>query len=103
VPLATELVKSQEDRDVLEMIFAKYRLSRPLVAPPDVPLERVTALRRAFDATMKNPKFLQEAQTLGVEIAPTSGEEIEAVIRQVYATKPELVEKAKLLVVPPKQ
>src|SRR5690606_5574794 len=45
VPLAIDLVQSSEDQDVLKMLFAKYKLSRPIVAPPDVPKERVALLR----------------------------------------------------------
>jgi tripartite-type tricarboxylate transporter receptor subunit TctC len=101
VPLAIELVKSQEDRDVLEMVFTKYRMARPLVAPPDVPQERVTVLRRAFDATMKDAEFLKEAAKTGTDIDPVSGEEIEAVIRRVYAMPPALIVKAKQLLTPP--
>lgn len=100
VPTAADLVTASDDRAVLDMLFAKYRLSRPLVAPPDVPQERVAALRRAFDDTMKDEKLLQEAQTMGMEISPTSGAEIEAVIRKVHQSDPNQIAKARKLVTP---
>ena len=77
VPLVTEFTKTDLDRNVLDLIDSAFTMGRPFVAPPDVPAERVTALRRAFDATMQDPEFLSEAQHLGMEIKPASGETLQ--------------------------
>src|SRR5262247_3065458 len=57
VPLITELAKNDEQRQILRLIFARQPLGRPYLAPPDVPADRVEALRAAFMATMKDKEF----------------------------------------------
>jgi tripartite-type tricarboxylate transporter receptor subunit TctC len=69
-------------------------LGRPLMAPPGVPADRVARLRAAFAAVMKDPAFLQEAATLGFEVAPQSGEEIAARVAAVTATPKTIVDQA---------
>ena len=54
--------------------------------PPNVPAERVDAIRRAFDATMKDPEFLAEADKLKIEIDPLTGEQVAALIEEIYKT-----------------
>ena len=61
-----DLVKSPEDRSVLELIFAKYQFGRPYFVPPEVPAERVAALRKAFDETMKDADLLADARSSGL-------------------------------------
>ena len=59
--------------------------------PPNVPAERVAAVRRAFDATMKDKDFLDEADKLKIEVDPLTGEQVAALIEQLYRTPPETV------------
>jgi len=59
-----------------------------------VPAERVALLRRAFDATMKDQAFLKEAETMGFEVAPKTGEEIAALVAAAIATPKDIVAKA---------
>ena len=86
VPFVLDLVKSPEDRKVLELIFAKYQFGRPYLVPSDVPAERVAALRAAFDATMKDPELLADAQKQRLEVNPVSGTEVQAMIEKLYRT-----------------
>ena len=62
VPLLIELVNNDRDRKFMTFLSAETAISRALVTPPDVPADRLDALRRAFDATMKDPQFLAEAE-----------------------------------------
>src|SRR4051812_5433130 len=73
VPFALDLVKSEEERQVLELIFAKYQTGRPYFVAPGVPEERVAALRAAFDETVKDPGLLADAKTQRLEISPMTG------------------------------
>ena len=61
------------------------------MAPPDVPADRVAALRSAFDATLRDPDFLADAQKQGLEIVPGRGDEVREVVEHTLATPPELV------------
>ena len=91
VPTVYEYAKTDEDRQVLDFMFGPQVFGRPHFAPPGVPSERVTALRRAFDATMRDEAFLADAKKSGMDLDPFSGEEIEKRIGALYATPSEIV------------
>ncbi len=69
-------------------------MARPYVMPPGVPAERLQALQRAFNATMKDPAFLADAKRQDLEVRPVSGAEADALLHDAYATPPELVRQA---------
>jgi tripartite-type tricarboxylate transporter receptor subunit TctC len=95
VPLVMDLAKTDEHRTILKLIFSRQVMGRPFAAPPDVPKDRVTALRKAFTDTMADKEFLAEAERAKFEITPVSGEKIESLVLEVYRnTTPELAEKA---------
>jgi tripartite-type tricarboxylate transporter receptor subunit TctC len=95
VPLALDLAKSEQDRKVLELIFSRQGMAYPFVAPPDVPPDRLRALRAAFAATMQDPEFRADAKRQSLEIDPVTGEEIAALVRQVYASPADVVARAR--------
>src|SRR5712692_9732207 len=70
VPSALELVTDPESRQVLELILIRQEAGRPFAAPPGVPADRLAALRRAFDATLKDAEFRLEAEKIQLEIEP---------------------------------
>ena len=96
VPLATERAKTPGDRLAMELIFGSMKFARPFMAPPGVAPERVAALREAFDATMKDPEFLAEADKLGLEVGPLTGREIGDLLTKLYAAPPEVVQRARV-------
>src|SRR4051812_17250623 len=85
VPLVKEYVTNDDDKKVLDVIFISTVLARPYIAPPNIPADRVKALREAFMATMKDPEFLAETQKLQLTIDPTPGEEMQRIVREAYA------------------
>ena len=95
VPFVMDLAKTEKDRKVLKLVFARQAWGRPFVAPPGVPADRVKALQAAFMATMKDPKFLEDAKKQKLEIAPISGAEIGRLMVALYASPKDLVEAAK--------
>ena len=95
VPFVMDLAKTDRDRKVLELIFARQAWGRPFVAPPGVPADRAKALQAAFMATMKDADFLADAKKQKLEIAPISGEKINQLIAALYASPKDLVEAAK--------
>ena len=97
VPTAIELAASEADRTLLRFYAVKFNMARPLVAPPDVPAERVAALRAAFDATMKDPQYLEEARRIGLDVNPLGGEGIAKLIRQVQAAPQDVVDRLREL------
>jgi tripartite-type tricarboxylate transporter receptor subunit TctC len=93
-PSIFQFAKTDEQRQVLTFFAGNTRLGRPVMAPPNVPAERVDALRRAFDATMKDAAFLKEAESMGFEVAAQTGERVTALVAAAVATPPDIVKKA---------
>jgi hypothetical protein len=91
VPLILEQAKTDADRQALLLALARLEFGRPFFMPPNVPATRVEAVRRAFDATMKDKEFLAEADKLKIEIDPLSGVEVAALIEQIFRTAPETI------------
>jgi tripartite-type tricarboxylate transporter receptor subunit TctC len=91
---------SDGDRAVAELIVSQQEFSRPYLAPPGTPPAQVKLLREAFMATMKDPELVAEADKMRIGVAAKSGEEIEAVLRKMYATSPELVQRARQILRP---
>jgi tripartite-type tricarboxylate transporter receptor subunit TctC len=69
-------------------------MGRPFLAPPDVPADRVEALRRAFMETMNDTEFLADAQSSQFEITPVSGERVQKLVEEIYRTPSEIGRKA---------
>jgi tripartite-type tricarboxylate transporter receptor subunit TctC len=91
VPTAIEVAPNPADKQLFEIAFAEQVMGRPFVLPPGVPRERITALRSAFDATMKDPAFLDDAKLQHAEIDPVSGEDINALLDRVYAAPADVI------------
>ncbi len=89
VPLALDLAKTDAERQALMLLLARLEYGRPYFLPPGVPAERVNALRRAFDATMKDKEFLADAQKISLDVDPLTGEQVAALVEQVAHTAPE--------------
>jgi tripartite-type tricarboxylate transporter receptor subunit TctC len=91
VPLVLDLAKTDADRQALMLALARLEYGRPFFLPPNVPAPRLDALRRAFDATMKDPAYLAEADKLKIEVDPLSGEQVAALVAQVSRTPADTV------------
>jgi tripartite-type tricarboxylate transporter receptor subunit TctC len=100
VPAVIELASSQDDREIWQFFTAKFKIARPLALPPDVPRERVQALRDAFESTMQDPLFRADAQKIGLELSPLGGEAIDRLIAQIQATPEPVVERLRRLLAP---
>ena len=78
VPLVTDLAKTDEQRQIFKLIFARQVMGRPYLAPPGLPQDRAEALRNAFMATMRDKDFLAEAEQAKFEITPVAGDAVGA-------------------------
>jgi tripartite-type tricarboxylate transporter receptor subunit TctC len=94
VPLVIDLAKTDDQRKILELIFARQVMGRPFLAPPGIPKDRVDALRKAFMDTMTDKEFLADTTKAQMEITPVSGADLEKLVKEVYATPKELADKA---------
>ena len=101
VPLLVDLVKGENDKRVVELISFSEDMGRPYVMPPGTPKEMVRAVRRGFDATMRDPAFLEDARKAMQEVDPLSGEQMEQSLRRNYAVPKALIERAAQLLATP--
>jgi tripartite-type tricarboxylate transporter receptor subunit TctC len=97
VPFIFDLLSKQEDRQLLDLLVGPSGMARPFVAPPGLPGDKATLLRRAFDATMKDPEFLAEAAKMQADISPTTGEDVQELVARIYATPQPVIDRAKKL------
>jgi len=97
VPMVLDMVKKPEDRHMLEFLMIQQEVGRPIVAPPGVPADRLAALRRAFDETMKDKAFLAEAGKLKLQIEPIGGAEMLNLIKRTYDMPKDVIARAKAL------
>ena len=95
VPLTRDFAKTEEQRQILDLVYSQTTFGRPYVVAPDVPKERVDVLRKAFVATFKDPELLAEAARIRVDVVSIGGEELQAAVAKMYATPSDIVEKAK--------
>jgi len=95
VPLVMDFAETEEQTQTLRLLFARNLMGRPFVAPPEVPAERMAALRQAMADTAADPEFLEEATSQGLEIDLVSGSKIQDLIVESYKSPKEIVEALK--------
>jgi len=97
-----DLARTEFDRQALRLMLARQAHGRPYMLPPDVPPARVAAIRRAFDAAMRDPAFLAKAQHMKIDVSPMTGEEVQVLVAQVHETTPaEVVERVRAIMEAP--
>jgi tripartite-type tricarboxylate transporter receptor subunit TctC len=86
VPLIMDFAKTDEEKQIFKLVFARQPMGRPFLAPPGIPAERVTTLRKAFMDTLNDRDFRAETERMKLEINPVSGEAVQAIVQEVYRT-----------------
>jgi tripartite-type tricarboxylate transporter receptor subunit TctC len=94
VPLALDLAKTEEQRQILKLLLTTQETARPFAAPPGIPADRKAALIAAFEQTMKDPEFLAEAKKLNLDVNPLSASTFHQLMAELYATPKPVLEKA---------
>lgn len=95
VPTVVELGRTDEERQILRAVVNAAEIGTAFFTTPGAPPDRVETLRRAFDATMKDPEFLAEAERSTLTVGPLAGEELQKLVAEVSGLTPELIEKVK--------
>ena len=104
VPLTNDAMKTAEGRLVMKTVIHDIggSLNRPYSVPPGTPKDRIMMLRRAFDASMKDPELLAEAKKARFAINAVSGEEVEGLVAGISKLPPELMATIKKTFAPKK-
>jgi hypothetical protein len=100
VPQIWTFIRGEDDRKAVELIISQQVFGRPYLAPPGVPAEPIRILRAAFAATMQDRDFLADAERTRIDVVPSSGERVQQLVAQLYATPKATVERAKDLIKP---
>ena len=98
VPTLEELAHNDEERQIIELLSSADKIGRPMATTPEVPLDRVQALRGAFLAAMKDPDLLRDAEAARLDVEPISGEEMQQIVENLRKTPPAALERARKLV-----
>jgi tripartite-type tricarboxylate transporter receptor subunit TctC len=93
VPLVMDLVKDPQESRLLELIFSRQSMGRPLVAPPSIDPRVAAALRQSIADTMHDPAFVAEAARTGMEIQFVSGEDVQRLVERLYSLPQDVVER----------
>ena len=94
VPHLYDYAKTDEMRQIFDLVFGRHVIGRPVAAPPGVPDDRKNALRAAFMATMKDPAFLADAQKGKLDVSASDGEGVEKLFAKFFSYPKSAVEKA---------
>jgi tripartite-type tricarboxylate transporter receptor subunit TctC len=95
VPAAETLAKTDEARQMLKTVHGPSRMSKPFVVAPDVPRDRVEALRAAMTAAFNSPQFREDAQKANQDLSPSDGQLVTRIVQEVLNTPPPIVAKLK--------
>jgi tripartite-type tricarboxylate transporter receptor subunit TctC len=94
VPSVYDFAKSDDDRQVLDLLFGWRVLGRPIAAPPGIPADRLAALRKAFIDAMNDQRFVADAAKAQLDIAPAPGEEVASLIARLFSHSKDTVKRA---------
>jgi tripartite-type tricarboxylate transporter receptor subunit TctC len=95
IPVAIDFAKSDEDRKVMDLIYSQLVFGRPYILPPNVPADRVAALRKAFMDTFRDPEIIAEAARMQLDIDALSGDEVQAEVAKAFSTPRNIVDRAR--------
>ena len=97
VPNLGDQAKTDEERDIMRVVYAPLSYMRPVMAPAGVPADRVQALRTAFDKTLADPTFLEEMGKQKLDVRRVAPEDIQKTVAAIYATPPATIAKTRAL------
>jgi hypothetical protein len=93
LPSVLDFVKNDADRRVMDLYLTQKTVARPIIAPPDIPADRLAALRAGFIALANDRDFLADARNAKLEVAPLAGEAVDKVIALIASASPETAER----------
>jgi tripartite-type tricarboxylate transporter receptor subunit TctC len=99
IPTINEFANERQ-KQIVRLVTSRQVVGRPFAAPPGVPEDRKQALRAAFDATLKDPAFLDEANKLKLEVNPVSGADVDKLLGELYRTPKDIIEEARKAIAP---
>jgi tripartite-type tricarboxylate transporter receptor subunit TctC len=100
VPSVHHYVRNEEKRKVVDLVISQQVFQRSYIVPPGTPAERLATLRAAFDATMADKQFLEDAERLRIDISALPGTKVQELVQKLYTTPKDIVELARQAIRP---
>ncbi len=100
VPSGFKYIRSEADRKAVELVVSQQVFLRSYIAPPEISPELLAVLRAGFDATMKDPQFLEDAERLRIDVSPLPGAKVQEVVAKLYASPKDVVMRARQIIAP---
>jgi tripartite-type tricarboxylate transporter receptor subunit TctC len=97
IPYMMDLIGNDRQRAIVRALVLDRQLGRPYIASPEVPADRVRILRDAFNATVQDPQFLADAETMRLPVSPRTAEQAIDTVDLIYATPPDIVAEARTI------
>ena len=97
VPMSWELGRTDDEKQILRIVANATEVGKMILSTPSTPTDRIQALRRAFDATVKDPAFLAELKNQRVDVGPMPGEELQQLVAEVANVSPSIIDKVKAI------
>jgi tripartite-type tricarboxylate transporter receptor subunit TctC len=94
VPLMQEIVDDKTSRVIIEFYSAASAIGRAIITPPNIPADRLAALRAAFDKVVVDADFLREAERIKAEVDPTPGAELQKTVTAILKAPKEIIDRA---------
>jgi hypothetical protein len=88
IPLIMDFAKSNEEKQIFKLVFARQPMGRPFLMPPGIPADRMVVLRKAFMGTMKDREFLADAEKMKLEINPVSDDAVQEIVQSIRRQNP---------------
>jgi tripartite-type tricarboxylate transporter receptor subunit TctC len=100
VPSVFNYVKGEDDRKVVELVISQQVFQRSYIAPPGLPANELGTLRAAFDATMADQQFLDDAEKIRIDVSPLPGAKVQELVQKLYAAPKDVVARARQAITP---
>jgi tripartite-type tricarboxylate transporter receptor subunit TctC len=100
VPSVFKYVKGEDERKTVELVVSQQVFQRSYIAPPGLPAEPLATLRSAFDATMSDKQFLEDAEKIRIDVSPLPGAKVQELVQKLYAAPKDIVARARQAIAP---
>jgi tripartite-type tricarboxylate transporter receptor subunit TctC len=92
IPRSIDFAQNDQQRALMTLYYSQEIFGRPYLMAKDVPAERVAVIRKAFISALHDPDLLADAQKLSADVIPVAGEDLQQLVKQIYASSPQTIE-----------
>jgi tripartite-type tricarboxylate transporter receptor subunit TctC len=95
LPLLTDLASNDEQRAIFKLFSAEIALGRVFLTSPAVPDDRLAALRSAFEATLRDPAYIEDSRKVDMQVRPLTHQQVKILADEIIAMPQDVLTKAR--------